>query len=92
MVTLNENLADNSSHGPSEPLMDRDVVDRETQLRGVIVQTIADLGAQHSLDDISKVVHERAQDAELGYSRAEVATQLHSVLGEASAAPSGEGA
>lgn len=92
MVTLDENLAKNETNETSEPLMDGDLVDRETQLRGVIVQTIADLGAQHSLNDITTVVQERAQDAELGYSRAEVLAQLHSVLGGASAGPSGEGA
>ena len=92
MDTRNGDLAGNAADDAAEPVMDMDVVDRGTQLHGVIVQTIADLGEQYSRADLTRVVHERTQDADLGYSLNEVATQLHSVLGEASVAPSVEGA
>lgn len=55
-----------------EPVMDHDAVPDAEKLHGIVVQTISDLGATHTVAEIESVAIARSTDSGLSVSHSEI--------------------
>lgn len=59
-----------------EPIMDVDEVSDRAKLHGIAVQTIADLGAEHAVEEVEAVVLERSRESGIHASPADVSAAV----------------